>query len=163
MFYGTSRLITTFTRARYWTVLSQTNRVDTVMLYISKFHFNFILPCMLRSSKWSLTLRISNQYCVIYRSPIHATFPANLILFDLVTLTVSGSEHKLWSVSCSSFDQRPLLPRFAYSSPHFILVRPQSVFVTVNVRPNPTPMQSSVIYVNLFASSGRENRFWNEY
>ena len=45
-------------------------------------------------------------------SPIHATFPAHLILLDLITRTIFGEHYKSLSSSlCSYLHSTPLLPR----------------------------------------------------
>jgi hypothetical protein len=61
---------------------------------------------MRRSFEWSLPFRVSNQ--ILHAFPIslmRATWSANLILLDLVSLIISGEQFKQWSPSLCSFIQ----------------------------------------------------------
>jgi hypothetical protein len=65
-------------------------------------------------------------------SPIHVTFPAHLMLLDLVILIIFGEEYNLTKVvimqfSATSCHLIPLQSR--YSPQHLVLKHPQSVFV----------------------------------
>jgi hypothetical protein len=63
---------------------------------------------MPRSSKWSLTYRFSNQNIVYISHLFHpATWPAHLILLDLITLMIYIEACKLLSSSLCSLLQPP--------------------------------------------------------
>jgi hypothetical protein len=55
-FYRTQRFITVFTRARHLS-LSSARLIQSMPPYLSKIHFNIILPSTPGSFKWSLSLR----------------------------------------------------------------------------------------------------------
>ncbi|PNF21459.1 hypothetical protein B7P43_G13521, partial [Cryptotermes secundus] len=61
-------------------ILSQINPIHTTTSYLSEIHFNVIHP------HTSIPLR-----------PIHATYPAHLILLDFIIIFVLGEEYRLWS------------------------------------------------------------------
>lgn len=73
-------------------VFSQINPIQTLPFYFLKSHFNIILSsrsrslsCLLPSSLLKKTL------CTQHSSPICATFPAYLILQNLITLIIFSS------------------------------------------------------------------------
>jgi hypothetical protein len=56
---------------------------------LSKIHFNVIHPPTSWASQWSPSFRLSHQYPIcIPPSPIRATYPAHLILLDLIILII---------------------------------------------------------------------------
>ena len=85
-------------------------QIDPVhaMSHFLKVHL-IILPSMLGSSKWFLSLRFSNQNrAYITPPPIRATCLAHLILLDLITQTVLGGEYRTLSSSLCSFLRSPV-------------------------------------------------------
>jgi hypothetical protein len=64
-------------------ILSHLNPVGPIDPYQPQVQLNVILPSTLRSSQW------------FFPSPLtmSATFPAHLIIFDLITLTIFGEEY----------------------------------------------------------------------
>jgi hypothetical protein len=84
--------------------MSQINPVRTTPSYLSEIHFNIILSLRLslRSDKSYSAFPTRVLYASIV-SPIHATWPAHLILPDLIILIIFGEEYKLWSCFLCSF------------------------------------------------------------
>jgi len=83
-------------------VLSQLIPVHIFTPCFLKIRFHIFLLSTPRSSKWSLPLRLSNQnhVCVSHLSLIRATFPAHLILRDVVTLIMFGDVIQFNFTSC---------------------------------------------------------------
>ena len=65
-------------------ILGQINRVSTVHSYILNFCLDFILPSMLRPTKWSLSLRFFHQNSYAFSlSPIPHAGPENYITISM--------------------------------------------------------------------------------
>jgi hypothetical protein len=89
--------------------LSQLNPVYTPTSHLLKIHFNIILPYTPGSTKWSLSLRFSNQDPVYASSlPIRAICHAYIIILDFITRTIMGEEYRLLSSSLWSFLKFPV-------------------------------------------------------
>jgi hypothetical protein len=80
------------------------NPVHIIPSYLVKIHFHIIHPLRLGllSDLFPSGFLINILYAPVF-SPIRATCPAYLILFDLIILIVLGGEHKLWSSSLYSY------------------------------------------------------------
>ena len=72
-------------------ILDQPNPVHIPTSHLLMIHPNIIHPFTTRSLQWSLYAPLS--------SPIHATCPAHLILFDFITRTILGEGYKSFSSS----------------------------------------------------------------
>jgi hypothetical protein len=64
--------------------LSQFNLAPNFTPYFSKVHFNFTLVS--QSFTWPLFLRCFDQNVVFLIPPIHATWPAHLVVLNLITI-----------------------------------------------------------------------------
>jgi hypothetical protein len=85
-------------------ILSQIDRVHTVPSYNSKTYFNFVHPLRLVLFIGLFISRFpTNILYTFILSPIRATYPAHLILFDLIILIMFGEEYKLWNSSLMQF------------------------------------------------------------
>jgi hypothetical protein len=64
---------------------NQISPIHIILSYISKIHFNIVHPPPSWSSQWSPSFRLSHKYPIcIPPLPIRATWPAYLILLDLI-------------------------------------------------------------------------------
>jgi len=88
--------------------LCQMNSVHTLTYYFSKIHFilssHLVLCLPWCLFPWGSPL---NFVCITHVS-MHVTWPTHLIHLDLIILTISCEEDKLWSSSLCSFLQSPV-------------------------------------------------------
>jgi len=81
-------------------ILIQMHPVHTCTPYFPNIHSNIILPSTLRSLKWSLPFRFSNQNFVCISHLFHAC---------CINPIISDEDYKLWSFSLHNFLQSLLL------------------------------------------------------
>jgi hypothetical protein len=90
-FYGTRRFITVFTRALYWSLSGDRSILFLLRsIIILSTHLRLRPPSGLFSSGFP-----TNILYAFLLSPIRATYPAHLILLDLIILIMLGEEYKL--------------------------------------------------------------------
>ena len=88
----------------------------------SLIYLNIILPSTLKYSKWSLSLRSSQQnHLWISCLPIRSTCPAHLILYNLINRIIFDEEYRSWrSLLCrllhSPVTSSPLGPNILLST-----------------------------------------------
>jgi hypothetical protein len=100
-FYGTRRFNTVFTRSLHWFLTCAISIQSTPYHPISLRSSLILSTHVLVLPVVSFLLAFPPISCMhIPFSPIHATFPAHLILHDLIILIVPG---KQWSYSLCSF------------------------------------------------------------
>jgi hypothetical protein len=95
-FYGTQRFITAFTRARHLS-LSWDTSIQSILPHPTSWKYSLISSSHLGLGFSSgLFLHVSSPK-TLYTPllfPIHATFPAHLILLDFVTRRILGEENR---------------------------------------------------------------------
>jgi hypothetical protein len=111
-FYETRMFITVFTSARHLS-LSWTSSMQSILpiSHFLKFHINNILPSMIRSPKWSLSLRFPHQNPVYASPPPYALHAPPISFFSILSpekYCVRSTDHPTPHYAAYS---TPLLPR----------------------------------------------------
>jgi len=76
-------------------VLCQLDPVNNLTSHFLKIHLNIILRSKLESPQWSLSPRFPHQNPVhVSPLPIRATYPAHLILLDLITRKILSEQYR---------------------------------------------------------------------
>ena len=152
-FYGTRWFITAFTTANNLS-LSSTRSIQSMLppLFL-KIHFNIILPSTSGSSKWSPSLRHSQQNpvctCYMFHQSHYSRFdhPKNICWgVGVVKLLIL----KYFRLSFYLVYLRP-----KYPPQHPVLEHPQPMFICQRVGPSFTPIQNSrqnygAVYLNIY-------------
>ena len=91
-------------------ILGQPNPVHIPTSHLLEIHPNIILPSTPRSPQWASSLRFTHQDPMHpLSSPIRATCPAHLILFDYITRTKLGEVYKSFSSSLCNLLHSPVI------------------------------------------------------
>ena len=86
-------------------ILSQLHPVPTTLSHFLKIRLNIILQSTSGSPHWSLPSGFPNRtLCTTLPSPICATRPTHLILFDFTNHTILGKEYRSLSSSLCKFN-----------------------------------------------------------
>jgi len=109
-FYETWQFFTVFASTRHlspsWVRSVHSMVPIPLPIYASPFHF----LSMRGSSKWSLSLRFPTKALyTLLLSPIHDTWPAHLILLELITRTIFAEECRSLNSSLFSYE-KSILP-----------------------------------------------------
>ena len=89
--------------------LGPPNPVHITTSHLLEIHPNIIHPSTPRPPQWSLSLWFPHQDPIHPpSSPIRATCPAHLILFDFITLTILGEVYKSFSSSLCNLLHSPV-------------------------------------------------------
>ena len=111
-FHGTPRFITALTSVRHLS-LSWASPIQSIYPHPTslEIHLNIIRPSTPSSPQWSPFLRYPHQDPIHpLFSPIRATCPAHLILFDFITRTILGEKCKSFSSSLCNLLYSPVSP-----------------------------------------------------
>ena len=90
-------------------ILRQLDSVHTPTSHFLNIHLNITFPSTPGSSKWSVSLRFPHQsHLHASALPIHATWPAHLILFHLINRIVFGEQYRSLCSSLGNFLHSPV-------------------------------------------------------
>jgi hypothetical protein len=162
-FYGTRRFMTVFTRARHWS-LSWVRWIQSTPSHLISLRLILILSSHLGVRLPSVLFRqvFHQNFYGFPITTIRATFPVQLKLLDLITLTIFGGEYKLWSSSLCNFLQSPVTFSFQIFSYAPCPVRNNTNFYGEGLAPRPAPkldvhLLSAVLdcLFNIFAATLR--------
>ena len=115
-FYGTRRFITAFTSARHLPI-SWAISIQSIPPHLTSWRSILILSSHLRLSLPSCLFPSGFRTKTLYTpllSPIRATYPAHLILLDLITRTILGEQYRPLSSSLCSCKYCPKISLFDF-------------------------------------------------
>ena len=144
-------------------ILSQLDPAHAHTSHFLIIHLNIIFSSAPGSSKRSLSLRFPSQNPV-YASPfpILATWPAHLILLDLIARKILGEEYRSLSSSLCNFLHSPVTLSLLdpnYSPQHPILKHTRSTFLPECEQPSFTPIQNNTLYLFVPCCSANKQIF----
>lgn len=147
-------------------ILSWMTPVHTLKPKLIKIHFNMILPCTTRSSRWVLTLRFSDKK-IVYAFLIS---PRACLVPRVSRSPWFGLPNNIeWRAQIMNIHIIHFSHIFVFIFPQqFVLRHSQSVFFPRSKRPIFTLTQDNeiiVLYISITTGLGRwqeDRRFWTE-